>query len=160
MPSLDEVYRKFGETAEAGQLLETELGTMLLFIGSVEQNVIRLSEDGIEIEKNPARATALLNKINRQTFGQLLKSLKNKISSFDALEALLWKALEERNRLQHSFYRQHNFRRNSDEGRALMLSDLESIHNTLLNAYRAVMLLSGTDLDSVLLPLPTAHVPI
>jgi hypothetical protein len=27
--SLDDVYRKFGETAEAAQLLETELGTLL-----------------------------------------------------------------------------------------------------------------------------------
>jgi hypothetical protein len=27
MPSLDDVYRKFGEAAEAAQLVETELGT-------------------------------------------------------------------------------------------------------------------------------------
>jgi hypothetical protein len=36
---------------------------------------------------------------------------------------------------------QHNFRRNSEEGRARMLDDLESIHDTLLHAYKAVMLL-------------------
>jgi hypothetical protein len=30
MTSLDDVYRKFGETAEAAQLLETELGNILL----------------------------------------------------------------------------------------------------------------------------------
>lgn len=30
MPTLDEVYRKFGEVAEAAQLLETELGTIRL----------------------------------------------------------------------------------------------------------------------------------
>src|ERR1035437_6396379 len=34
----------------------------------------------------------------------------------------------------HSFYRLHNFRRNSDEGRKLMLSDLDSIHDTLLRS--------------------------
>ena len=27
MPTLDDVYRKFGEASEAAQLLETELGT-------------------------------------------------------------------------------------------------------------------------------------
>jgi hypothetical protein len=30
MPTLNEVYRKFGEVAEAAQLLETELGNMLI----------------------------------------------------------------------------------------------------------------------------------
>ena len=33
MPTLDDVYRKFGETAEAAQLLETDLGTIALMIG-------------------------------------------------------------------------------------------------------------------------------
>ena len=35
MPTLDDVYRKFGEASEAAQLLETELGTMLLTVGAV-----------------------------------------------------------------------------------------------------------------------------
>lgn len=30
MPGLDDIYRKFGEAAEAAQLLETELGNMLV----------------------------------------------------------------------------------------------------------------------------------
>jgi hypothetical protein len=59
MPALDEVYRKFGEVAEAAQLL------------------------------------------------------------------LLANALAERNQPFHSFYRKHNFRRNSKEGRAKMLEDLD-----------------------------------
>ena len=42
-----------------------------------------------------------------------------------------------------------------------MLSDLESIHSKLLNAYKAVSLLSGVDLDKlVLTTLPTTRVPI
>jgi hypothetical protein len=36
MPTLDDVYRKFGEVAEAVALLETDLGTMLMFFGIVE----------------------------------------------------------------------------------------------------------------------------
>ena len=35
MPTLDDVYRKFGETAEAAQLLETELGTALMVVGAL-----------------------------------------------------------------------------------------------------------------------------
>jgi len=77
------------------------------------------------------------------------------------LVAVLERALAERNRLSHAFYREHNFRRNSDEGRTLMMKDLESIHDTLLDAYKAVMLLSGIDLDKITIASqPTNHVPI
>jgi hypothetical protein len=155
VPTLDEVYRKFGETAEAAQLLETELGTMLL--------TIRASDEGLFGQPNQTLAEEILRTIDRQTLGQLLKNLKGSNQSFDDLEPVLWKALEERNRLSHSFYRQHNFRRNYDEGRGLMLRDLEAIHEALLNAYKAVMLLSGVDLDATaatLHTLPTRHVPI
>jgi len=63
--------------------------------------------------------------------------------------------------LSHSFYRQHNFRRNSEHGCQVMLDDLEQIHEVLLEAYKAVMLLSGIDLDKVSLSnAPKGHVPI
>ena len=42
-----------------------------------------------------------------------------------------------------------------------MLADLESIHESIIKAYKAVMLLSGTDLDSIdPIPLPARHLPI
>jgi hypothetical protein len=157
MPTLDDVYRKFGETAEAAQLLETQLGSMLLLVRGLENDLIT--------EPNPKLASDLYEKINRLTLGQLLRSLDNTAPSLDALEALLTNALEERNRLFHSFYRQHNFRRNSDEGRAIMLKDLDSIHLLLLDAYKAIMLLSGVDLDALVNAAgdaegPTRHLPI
>ena len=151
MPSLDNVYRKFGETAEAAQLIETELGTILL--------AARCIKEGLLENQNPARAADILGSVNRYTLGQLFKNLKNHNQSLDALEDLLLRALEERNRLFHSFYRTHNFRRNSDEGRALMLEDLEAIHSVLLEAYKAIMKANGTDLDATASnPLPTRHV--
>ena len=80
------------------------------------------------------------------------------------VEQLLSDALVSRNRLAHSFYLKHNFRRNSDAGREVMLRDLEAIHETLLDAYKAVLLLSGVDLDRVADQgdgaLPTGHLPI
>jgi hypothetical protein len=139
VPSLDDVYRKFGEASEAAQLLETELGNILLMVGAVDKNLIEQPDE--------KTATALYNSINRQTLGQLLKGLKNSSESVDHLEEQFVRALKARNRLAHSFYRQHNFRRNSEEGRAKMLEDLEQIHNDLLDAYKAVMLLSGIDLE-------------
>jgi hypothetical protein len=46
-----------------------------------------------------------------------------------------------------------------------MLKDLDSIHSMLIDAYKAVMLLSGVDLDALVEAAgdfngPTRHVPI
>ena len=127
MPSLDDVYRKFGEASEAAQIVETDLGTMLLFYEVVDKGFITPT---LEVDREGA--TALLGQVNRQTFGQLLRNSKRHSNDLDQLELLLSKALEERNRLAHSFFRQHNFRRNSEAGRAIMMEDLEAIHATLL----------------------------
>jgi nitroimidazol reductase NimA-like FMN-containing flavoprotein (pyridoxamine 5'-phosphate oxidase superfamily) len=104
-----------------------------------------------------------LNAINRQTFGQLLKSLRASTASLEMLGTILWATLEARNRLQHSFSRQHNFRRSSDEGRITMLRDPDKIHEAILHAYEAVMRLSDIDLEAETakpLLLPTCHIPM
>ena len=145
MPTLDDVYRKFGEVSEVAQLVETELGTMLLFFGVVDEGLITPTPEVIDQK----RATELLRRINRQTLGQLVTNTKRHTDALDQLEPLLSTALEERNRLSHHFYRQHNLRKNSDAGRSLMLDDLGSIYNTLIKAYKALNLLSGIDSDAV-----------
>ncbi len=63
MPTLDDVYRKFGEVAEAAQLLETELGTILL--------INRAAAAGLFGAANSTAAADLLGMIDRQTLGQL-----------------------------------------------------------------------------------------
>jgi len=153
MPTLDDVYWKFGYAAEAAQLLETELGNMLIKHGVIEENLVN--------QRDPNRAAELFRQIDKHTFGQLIIRLKAKNQSITNLEDVLAKALDERNRLFHSFYRQHNFRRNSDEGRQRMLDDLESIHKMLLDAYKAVMLVLVVDVDKLWrTELPTKHLPI
>lgn len=153
MPTLDDVYRKFGSASEAAQLLETELGNLLFTHGAIDAGLLDAS--------NPTRAAELMEFVNCQTLGQLVRSLTRSGNSIAHLESVLGAALTARNRLVHTFYREHNFRRNSDQGRALMLEDLESIHTTLLDAYKAVMLLSGVDFDKLEMDeLPTRHVPI
>lgn len=153
MPSLDEVYCKFGNASEAAQLLETELGNLLLESGAIDANLFA--------QPDVDQARSLLTFINRQTLGQLLNGLNRSTKSLSHLELLLSKALKERNRLTHSFYRQHNFRRNSEEGRTIMLEDLEIIHQVILDAYKEVMLQSGIDLDkSADETSPTTHLPL
>jgi hypothetical protein len=154
MPTLDEVYCKFGLTAEAAQLLETELGTLL--------KAHRLVAAGLFESFDLMRAGTIFQSVNRHTLGQLLKSLNNRTQSLDTLTDLLAAALKARNCLSHSFYREHNLLRNSEEGRAIMLRDLEGIHSALLDAYKAVLLLlQGIDLDQLKdAKPPTVHLPI
>jgi hypothetical protein len=159
MPTLDDVYRKFGETAEAAQLLETDLGTIALMIGWTAADLLE--------NPDPQKATEIYQRINRQTLGQLLRNVRGSTDTLDQLADLLDRALKARNRLSHSFYRRHNFRRNSDEGRKIMMDDLEAMHVMIFNAYKEVLLLlSGVDLDAIdydavdLDDLPNQHVPI
>ena len=155
MPTLDDVYRKFGEVAEAGQLLETDLGTALLFLGAVEDGTITPA-----LEVDSERASALLRRINRQTLGSLVNNCKRLSNEIRQLEPLLLDALDERNRLAHSFYRQHNLRRNSEGGRAIMLRDLESMHETIIAAYKALNRLMGVDLDALVKQMKTGEAQV
>jgi len=141
---MDDVHRKFGAASEAAQLLETELGTSQLFFRAVDEGLITPT-----LEIDSRRAAELLARIDRQTLGRHIKETTQVTDAFDSLEPLLAAALRERNRLSHHFYREHNIRRATDAGRAVMMADLESIHATLLDAYKAVMLLSGIDLDAL-----------
>lgn len=152
MTSLDDVYRKFGETAEAAQLLETELGNILLLIEGTEKGLIEHEDK--ELARN------ILKKIERSTLGGLLKSVEKKIGGAKVTSSIFEKALKERNRLAHSFYREHNFRRNTSEGCQIMLQDLEKMHETILDAYKVTLALSGIDIESLDLPLPKGHLPI
>lgn len=153
MSTLEDVYQKFGFVAEAAQLLETELGNMLF--------EHRCFAEGLLDGANPARAADILGSVNRHTLGQLLKGLNNRSQSVDSLDSLLKIAHHERNRLFYSFYREHNFRRNTGEGREIMLQDLEEIHCALLDAYKALMTFRGVDLDALIgMRLPTRHLPI
>jgi len=153
MPTLDDVYRKFGEAAEAAQILETSVGNELIFSRAIAADLLD--------QTNATAAQTIFSSVNRATLGQLLKEARND-NSLDEIVHLLDAALKERNRLFHSFYRQHNFRRNSDEGRALMLQDLELVHNTIVKALNSwLKLVNGVDVETEpeISP-PTRHLPI
>ena len=61
------------------------------------------------------------------------------------------------------FTRRHNLRRNSGEGRALMMQDLEAVHGVIFEAFKVLMILGGTDLDALAkepFVLPLVHLSI
>ena len=143
MPTIEEVYCKFGFVAEAAQLLETEFSTLLLKEDAMAQDLFD--------NPNPKRSRDILDKINKKTLGRLISESKSKIDSLDSLSESLSVALNERNRLCHSFYLEHNLRLRSkdDSGRKIMMEDLERMHVAILDAYKSVLLLSGIDLEKM-----------
>lgn len=156
MATRNDVHQKFGETAETAQLLETELGNLLLLHECIDAGLLQTPD--------AERATGIYDRINRKTLGQLIRSLESAGNSVANLEDVLADALTARNRLTHSFYLQHNFRLNSDDGRDAMVRDLDSLQHQLMEAYKAVLLLSGVDLDRLVaegpVGLPIGHLPI
>ena len=153
MPSLVDVYAKFGEVAEAAQLLETQLGNLLIEVS--------IGSHDSEIADAKAFSRALFEEVDRRTLGQLIKMLRMSKQFAHTLEGELATALTDRNRLSHSFYRDHNFRRNTEDGRAIMLTDLEVIHARVLHAYVEVLRLSGIDLTAAkVFGMPTEHLEL
>ena len=63
MVTLNDLYRKFGETSEAAQLLKTELGNLLLTIRGVEEELF--------FGEKPELATEILEYINKSTLGHI-----------------------------------------------------------------------------------------
>lgn len=143
MPTIEDIYCKFGLVAEAAQLLETELGNLLLYEEAVEADLI--------VTPDSVVANGIYNRINKYTLGRLINNTRAKVPSLDEMEDLLSAALTERNRLSHSFYREHNFRLRAEanEGRAIMLDDLDRMYDIIWAAYKAVMLLTGIDLEDI-----------
>lgn len=147
MTTRDELYAKFGITAEAAQLFETELGTLLLFAHALQH--------GWHVKPDGASARAVLDDIERSTLGRLISTLKKHAGIDDGLAARFQSALEARNKLNHGFYERHNFRIQTDEGRQLMFDDLESLHDELFEAWQIACTMTQLANEAMAdLPLP------
>ncbi|WP_123427357.1 hypothetical protein [Lelliottia amnigena] len=133
MATLDTVYWKFGYASEAAQLLEVELINVL-----------------IEYEINQGGDTPTLKKqfleMDKFTLGRLDRILKEKGLADNETLQYVSLALTARNYLAHEFYRKHNFGRDTPQGRQKMLDDLKKVHNTIFEAYRKVLLISGIEI--------------
>lgn len=153
MPSLDALYARFGLTAEAGQLLETELGTLLI------ADAIKLH--GLDKVRNKVLAKKILEEIDRKTLGQLIQTLRKQRTVPPEFESELEIALSERNRLNHSFYMEHNLRKQSEDGRQIMIADLEVIHERIQKAYQTARSLTNIKISAdALAKAQTGHLPL
>lgn len=153
MPTLEDVFAKFGVTAEAGQLLETALGNLLIL------DAVKLH--GFAKVQNKALARKILDEVDRKTLGQLIHALRRHRAIPPGFEEELQIALVERNRLNHSFYLEHNIRKHSEDGRQLMLADLEVIHERIFRAYMSASTLSDIELSAeTIAKAQTGHLPL
>ncbi len=141
MPDIQDVYRKFGEASEAIQLLETEVGNLLLEYETISKDLLTVPNNSI--------AMSVLEKINKSTLGQLLKDLAKNTETLELIQGQVDQALKARNELVHSFFRKHNNRRNTDKGCDIMLKDLENLHQIIFAAYKSILLCRGIDLDAL-----------
>jgi hypothetical protein len=128
MATREELYAKFGITAEAAQLFETELGTLLLQWRGIEK--------GWHIAPDGEQARILYEQVDQSTLGGLLGQLKKHIHFDGDLEGQLASALKARNQLIHGFYERHNFKIQTNEGRDEMIADLERLHTELFQAWQ------------------------
>ncbi len=136
MATRDDLYAKFGATAEAAQLFETELGTLLLIAHGFAH--------GWHAKPDGKSALKLQREIDRSTLGQLLAKLRNHFGFDDALIAKFSSALKSRNRLNHGFYERHNYTIQTDQGRDAMVADLETLHRELLEAWQVAGAIAST----------------
>ncbi|MBN9514555.1 MAG: hypothetical protein J0H97_14210 [Alphaproteobacteria bacterium] len=141
MATRDEVYAKFGITAEAAQLFETELGTLLLWAHGIQ------NDWHVEPDRETARAT--LQQINRSTLGQLLIRVRTHVDLDDDIEDRFTAALEARNRLNHGFYERHNIKIQTEEGRDAMLADLVCLHDVLFDAWQIASAMTGLAMQAL-----------
>ena len=90
----------------------------------------------------------------------MLKQVGKSTNHIDEVYSILENALKVRNRLSHSFYREHNFRRNTEDGCLIMLKDLVGMHDILLEAYRELLEISNSKVFDFQITIPKSHVNI
>ena len=135
MTSRDELYQKFGVTAEAAQLFEADLGSIMLSVNGLKHDW--------HIAPDRSDAQKLYEKMGKLTLGNLLRQTCQDVSFDDNTFCIFDAALDARNKLFHGFFERHNFKIQTDEGRAIMMADLEQLHDKLINAWRIASAISA-----------------
>ena len=126
---LDELYAKFGRTAEMAQVMELEAGNLALSYVLIAFDVNNLTKEQRLFLKS------LSEDIDRRTFGNLVSIMKKSMNIDQKIKDKIDSALEKRNYLTHRFFRTHNFAIHSAEGRAKMIEELSNLHEAFSIAH-------------------------
>ena len=132
-----QLYVEFGIAAEKAQVLEFEAGNVALSFVTFFVDTSRIGPD------ETAMFRSLVDDVNRQTLGTLLRRLKA-IAEFDeSLLAIVDEALERRNYLAHRFFPSHNYAIFDEAGRRAMVDELKVIQAKLDRAHQALSAISS-----------------
>ena len=131
------LYAEFGITAEKAQVLEFEAGNVALSFVALFVDTKRIGPG------ETAMFRGLVDDVNRQTLGALLRSLKRMANFDDSLLTIVDEALERRNYLAHRFFPSHNYALFDRAGRRAMIEELKDIQAKLDRAHRALSAISS-----------------
>ncbi|MEZ9004989.1 hypothetical protein A165_06110 [Vibrio tasmaniensis ZS-17] len=131
---MNEVYKKFGEASEMAQLLEYELGTLLIRILDITPKLVT---------SQPEMAWMLLDDVYTSALRRFIRQEKGQHQEEPVMQALneSFKALHG---LHHGFFRSYHGSSETE-----MIEALEVLTMSLWQGYRSVMLLSGVDVDEL-----------
>ena len=129
---LQELYCKYGRTAEMAQVMEFEAGNFVLACISVMFDPKTITDEQRRMFRS------VIDDVDRRTFGNLLNQIRNTATISEEIEKTVTEALEKRNYLTHKFFKAHNFAINSEEGRKAMNAELDDIYRAL-NLAHAVL---------------------
>ena len=136
---LKELYFEFGRTAEMAQVMEVEAGNLALaFVSLAFVDPSKITDEERLIFK------AIIDDVNRRTFGNLLKEIRKIGSISESIEKIINEALEKRNYLVHKYFRSHNLQINSKEGRKIMKAELKEIYESLNRAHATLSGMTNT----------------
>jgi len=141
MATRDELYAKFGITAEAAQLFETALGTSLLGAHGAAR--------ALHVSPDREAGLKLLDEIDQCTLGGLLAKVQRQVGMSDDMVERFSSALRARNRLCHGFYPKHGLRIQTDAGRDEMMADLEVLHEELFQAWQVAEAMNTLTLQAI-----------
>lgn len=132
-----QLYAEFGIAAEKAQVLEFEAGNVALSFVALFVDTSRIGPE------ESAMFRSLVEDVNRQTLGALLRRIKAMADFDESLLTIVDEALERRNYLAHRFFPSHNYAIFDKAGRGAMIDELKAIQTTLDRAHRALSAVSS-----------------
>lgn len=133
-----DLYAEFGIAAEKAQVLELEIGNVILAYLTM---FVDKNKPITDAEREVYRA--IFADVNSKTFGALVRLVRKVGEIDDSIIKIIAEALKRRNYLTHHFFRHHNFALFSDEGRQAMMSELREIEAKLDRAHQVAVAMSS-----------------
>lgn len=134
MATRERVYEAAGRALEAANLLETELGTLLLILDALET--------GSHVNPDRDAYLRLRDAIDRKTLGQSLAAVRKRLKIDGDIDRVFNDALEARNKIAHRFFPGHGLRIIDTNGCATMLKEATELRHTLWDGYTAAQRLT------------------